>query len=201
MTYVYEVFRDLYTLPSVFGELAYWHARSTWGMTEGDIDATLITAGFGLLAIATVVDGRASSPGLAIMFLARPFEKIADWLFRQERAFYMTRLITLFLAILYVSYTLVTSAPAVFGQRHTQLAADNTRELATHGAAIESLTQWRRDIEAMNMPGRMMVVERAVMEMRDEQKYFSRLLYGSLATGLIYLIQQFLGVLRKTGPK
>ena len=199
MTFAYEIARDLYSLSGVFGKIAYWQVR-TWGVTERDIHEALATAGFGALAIATFADGRAS-PGFAIMFLTRPFEKIADWIFRQERAFYMARVVTLLLTIMYVGYTLVTSAPSVFGQGRAHQMADNTRELATHGAAIESLTEWRRNMEAMNMPGRMMVIERNVTEMRDDQKYLARLLYGSLATGLIYLVQQLLAVLRKNGPK
>lgn len=199
MTLAYEIARDLYTLPRMFGEIAYWQAR-TWGMTEGDIHATFAYAGFGALAIATFADCRAS-PGFAFMFLARPLERLADWIFRQEMAFYMARVVTLLLTVMYVGYTLITSASTVFGQGRAQQMADNTRELATHGAAIESLTEWRRNMEAMNMPGRMMVIERNVTEMRDDQKYIARLLYGSLATGLIYLVQQLLAVLRKNGPK
>lgn len=32
-----DIARDLYCPPGVFGEVAFWHARAVWGMTERDI--------------------------------------------------------------------------------------------------------------------------------------------------------------------
>lgn len=198
----YEIAADCAGLAGVLLEYPYWHARANWGLTERDLlNGTLACAGLGIVALASATHPDARAPSsMAVLFITTPLERVVNWIFRQKRTFYMARIITLGLAILYVGFTLATSTPNIFGQaRHSgsMQVDDNSRELATHAEQIKSLDQWRRDMEAMNMPGRMMVMERNVSEMKDDQKYLARLLYGSLLTGLIYLIQQFLALVRK----
>lgn len=196
---LYEIAADALAMPGILCEWGYWSTRATWGLSERDIiNGTLASASLGAIALYSYAHPEARAPGgMASVFFMTPLERLTAWIFRQERAFYMARVIVLAITIFYVGYTLITSAPNVFGQSRQVQMQDNTRELATHGAAIDSLSQWRRDMEAANLPGRLMVMERNVAEMKDDQKYLARLLYGSLATGLIWLVQQALALLRK----
>lgn len=187
-------------LGGVCVELAYWHAR-VWGLSDRDIKCG-IAAGVVLAALPALCSlsvptphSTASQPvSLAAFAFISPFHRFTVWIHR-ERWFYVARVLILFATLIYVGFSLISTAPIVFGQGSR--TAEEIRELADQSARLRSMEEWRRDLDAQKMPGRLMVIEKTVTEMADEQKSLTRLVWGTLAGICIWLLQQLFMLLMK----
>ncbi|MCC7234895.1 MAG: hypothetical protein IT163_06315 [Bryobacterales bacterium] len=186
-----EIARDLYTLPGVFGELAFWQARA-WGMTERDIHATFATAGLGALAIATFADGRAS-PGL--FAFALPVAAIDRFLLWAERTsvrihgkgwFKVIRggVLTVWLVI---GVLLLWSIPSVHSQdgiTTREVIQDHEERLRGFAREIQTMTQAQADIIT-----RLVRLERQQEKLVElSERVFSWFIGGGLVWGVKALI-------------
>lgn len=191
---VVEVVHDLIGLARVLPDYGYWYARSSWGMSDREIKVNAVCV-LAALAISPFMPSGSHGAQAAVIY---PMQRFSIWLHR-ERWWYVARVVVLMVTLVYVAFSLISTAPTVFGQRYNgeQTFGESNRELADHNARIMAMEQWRRDVERESLPARLMYIEKTVTQMADDQRSLTRLVWSTLVGVAIWLIQQLFQLLMR----
>ena len=176
-----DLILELLALPLVTAEYLFWSARVHRG-TIGNIAFAGCFAGCLMMSTA-------GSPS-ALAFAAISGSRIEQLL--RGRWFTVAKLAVRVLFAAYVAYLLVIGTHVVLGQSPTTPVI-----LADHEARIRANERAVERIAGHNIDARLAVLEKSVMEMREEQIYQTRLNYVTMIGVLGYLLRDVFGALRK----
>lgn len=194
MRLLYELAADVLGLLGVLPGWGYWELRAA-GFSQGDIrNATFTAAGLGALFL---LPESKTTTNVAFVIVV-PLERFSIWLHRQGW-WKMTRLFVLGAILVYQAFTLGRAVPVAFPSflAHQAQVADNTRELANHGAQIDTLLAWKKAVEDRNYPERVAILEQAVIRFEKRLDMVLQVAIAAVLPGIAWVVQQVFKLLMK----